>query len=176
MTNTQSTSQSETSLMRDILYAARYYLGGRRTLFFVAASLIVGGIALNWGWLAAIGVAPILIALLPCAVMCALGLCIQKMRGGVHGATKSAAGVHAQTVQASSSHVRIAEASNLVDPVSQRPLPCATAVASAHQGRVYYFENRANRDAFESEPERYLAGSKVVDESSALARFDDASA
>jgi hypothetical protein len=34
---------------------------------------------LNWGWLTAVGAAPILLSLLPCAAMCALGLC---MRGG----------------------------------------------------------------------------------------------
>jgi hypothetical protein len=37
------------------------------------------GLALNWNWLTAVGAAPILIGLAPCAAMCALGLC---MRGG----------------------------------------------------------------------------------------------
>jgi len=39
---------------------------------------IVMGLALNWSWLAAAGVAPILISLLPCLAMCALGLCMNR--------------------------------------------------------------------------------------------------
>ena len=51
----------------------------RRLLFVGAATLMGGGMALNWGWLSAIGLAPILVSLAPCAVMCGLGLC---MKGG----------------------------------------------------------------------------------------------
>lgn len=54
---------------------ARPYIGGRRSLIFLAIGVVGAGAWLNWSWLAAIGVAPILIALAPCAVMCALGLC-----------------------------------------------------------------------------------------------------
>ena len=54
-------------------------LGGRRGMFLLATAVIVAGLALNWNWLAAVGVAPILLAFAPCAAMCALGLC---MRGG----------------------------------------------------------------------------------------------
>jgi hypothetical protein len=39
------------------------------------------GLAFNWSWLVAAGVAPILLALAPCAAMCALGLCMSKMGG-----------------------------------------------------------------------------------------------
>jgi YHS domain-containing protein len=41
-------------------------------------------------------------------------------------------------------------------------LPAETGIASVHQGRIYYFEDRANRDAFETEPEKYLAGAPVI--------------
>jgi hypothetical protein len=34
------------------------------------------GLALNWSWLVAFGAAPIILALAPCAVMCAFGLCM----------------------------------------------------------------------------------------------------
>lgn len=37
------------------------------------------GLVLKWDWLTAVGAAPILLSLLPCVAMCALGLC---MRGG----------------------------------------------------------------------------------------------
>jgi uncharacterized membrane protein len=91
MTNAPLTDRSDRPLTREILNAARYYLGGRRTLFVLAAILILGGVALNWGWLVAAGLAPIIIAVLPCAVMCALGLCMHKMTGGDHTGSRSGA-------------------------------------------------------------------------------------
>lgn len=35
------------------------------------------GIALNWNWLAAAGFTPFLLGVLPCAALCALGLCMK---------------------------------------------------------------------------------------------------
>lgn len=52
---------------------------GRRGLLLAGLAAAGGGLALNWGWLTAIGAAPIILALAPCAVMCALGMC---MMGG----------------------------------------------------------------------------------------------
>lgn len=49
---------------------------GRRGLILTAMAVIGAGMALNWGWLTAIGAAPLILALAPCAVMCGLGLCI----------------------------------------------------------------------------------------------------
>jgi hypothetical protein len=37
-------------------------------------AIVAAGGALNWGWLTAVGAAPIILALAPCAVMCALGM------------------------------------------------------------------------------------------------------
>jgi YHS domain-containing protein len=158
MTDAQSTDTSDQSLTRDILYAVRYYLGGPRTLIILAVILIVGGVALNWGWLVAAGLAPILIALLPCAVMCALGLCMHKMGDGNKAGNQSVGKAQAFAAHTVNSHDPAADAAELFDPVSQYMLPAATAIASVHEGRIYYFENRANRDAFEAEPEKYLAG------------------
>jgi len=53
--------------------------GGRRGLILGAMALIGAGLWLNWGWVAAIGAAPLILAVAPCAVMCGLGLC---MMGG----------------------------------------------------------------------------------------------
>lgn len=51
-----------------------------RKVLAVSALLIVGaGLALNWSWLVAAGVAPIILALAPCAAMCALGMCMSRM-------------------------------------------------------------------------------------------------
>lgn len=52
---------------------------GRRGLILTAMALIGAGLWLNWGWVAAIGAAPLILAVAPCAVMCGLGLC---MMGG----------------------------------------------------------------------------------------------
>jgi len=67
---------SEAPLRQDLLYALRYYLGGRRAWLALAALAGLGGLVLNWNWLVVIGVAPLLIAVLPCVAMCALGLCM----------------------------------------------------------------------------------------------------
>ncbi|MBI4203905.1 MAG: hypothetical protein HY527_02655 [Betaproteobacteria bacterium] len=59
----------------------RHYIGGRRGLIVLAAGAVAIGLYLSWGWLAAAGIAPLLIALAPCAAMCALGLCANKLAG-----------------------------------------------------------------------------------------------
>ena len=51
----------------------------RQILMLTGFAAIGGGAALNWEWLTAVGAAPLLLSLAPCAAMCALGLC---MRGG----------------------------------------------------------------------------------------------
>ncbi|MAQ45077.1 MAG: hypothetical protein CL812_04330 [Confluentimicrobium sp.] len=48
---------------------------GRRGLILVAMAIIAAGMALNWGWLTAIGAAPLILAVAPCAVVCGLGYC-----------------------------------------------------------------------------------------------------
>jgi hypothetical protein len=82
MTTPQPTEAADTSLGRDLVRAARYYLGGRRGLLALALVAVVAGIALNWNWLVATGIAPILLTGLPCLVMCGAGLCMNKLVGG----------------------------------------------------------------------------------------------
>lgn len=52
----------------------------RNRLMMAGSAVVFGGIALNWGWLTAIGLAPILLALAPCGIMCALGFCAMGMK------------------------------------------------------------------------------------------------
>ena len=73
---------TEPPLARDLLYAVRCYLLNRTGLFAIGAVAVVAGGALNWDWLVASGIAPILITLLPCAVMCGVGLCAHRFAGG----------------------------------------------------------------------------------------------
>ena len=47
----------------------------------VATITVIAVAAFSWNWLIAVSAAPILLSLLPCAIMCALGLCFMKMSG-----------------------------------------------------------------------------------------------
>lgn len=76
MSVTESTKRQNASLTRDILSTGRYYLGNRRALLILAVLIVVAGLALNWSWLVAIGVAPVLLSTLPCLLMCAFGVCM----------------------------------------------------------------------------------------------------
>jgi hypothetical protein len=64
------------------MYALHNYLSSRWMLLAIGALVLIIGATLNWGWLVAAGIAPILIAVAPCAIMCGLGLCAMKMMGG----------------------------------------------------------------------------------------------
>ncbi len=57
------------------------YIGGKRGLIVLAVGIAGGGMVMNWGWLVAVGIAPILLAVAPCAAMCALGLSMHKGGG-----------------------------------------------------------------------------------------------
>ena len=70
------TETAEVPLSRLGLNLARYYLGNRSALLVLGAGVLLAGIGLNWSWLVAAGIAPILLSTLPCLVMCALGVCM----------------------------------------------------------------------------------------------------
>lgn len=56
------------------------WLNSRNLL--IGAAVLGGGGALyfgGWGWLVAAGLAPIILGVLPCLAMCALGLCASRM-------------------------------------------------------------------------------------------------
>ncbi|CAN7386568.1 hypothetical protein LJR235_002279 [Pararhizobium sp. LjRoot235] len=57
------------------------WLQGRRGLIALTATVVGLGLALNWSWLVAAGAAPLLLSVLPCVAMCALGLCMSHMAG-----------------------------------------------------------------------------------------------
>lgn len=55
-------------------------LGSKRVLLGVLALALIGaGLAWQWSWLVAFGVAPLLVSAAPCVAMCALGLCMHRM-------------------------------------------------------------------------------------------------
>ena len=70
--NTGSNAMGTTSLfVRAIKTAVRH-----PTYLVAAAALIIGaGLYLNWATMVALGFAPVILILAPCALMCAFGLC-----------------------------------------------------------------------------------------------------
>lgn len=90
----------EMSLTESTVGLLRYYLGGRRGLILLTVIALGAGLVLNWNWLVAAGIAPLLLALAPCAAMCALGLCMNKM-GSKSCSTESSAGAQDTKTSAS---------------------------------------------------------------------------
>jgi hypothetical protein len=78
----ESTKPVAPSLVGDLLHLARYYFVSRTGFVILAIAAVSAGLALNWSWLVAAGIAPVLLTALPCLVMCGLGLCMNKMVGG----------------------------------------------------------------------------------------------
>lgn len=74
--------QAETSFSSDLFRAVRYYLCGRRGWLVLGGIAVAAGLAFNWGWLVTAGIAPILIGVLPCVAMCAVGVCCMKKTAG----------------------------------------------------------------------------------------------
>ncbi len=100
MTMPQSNATAAPSLGRDVLYAARYYLGNRWTFVAVAGLAVMLGLYFGgWGWLVAAGLAPVLLSTLPCLVMCAFGVCMmcrsskERSTPSRHGSDQSASSV-----------------------------------------------------------------------------------
>ena len=81
-TSLESSRPDEATWGRKILAASGYGINrlqarlGKRGLIVLGGAVIVAGLALNWSWLVAIGLAPLLLTALPCVVMCAVGVCM----------------------------------------------------------------------------------------------------
>jgi hypothetical protein len=120
MSSPETASVARSSLARDWLYALRYWLRGRRGAAVLVVSVVAIGAALNWSWLVAVGIAPLLLTALPCIAMCGLGLCMNRMTGGSCSTSSSGsdgAGLPTQnTVQRLAASERVEGAS-----VSQTP-------------------------------------------------------
>ena len=55
------------------------WLNSRNLLIGLALAGGAGALVLGWDWLVAAGLASIIVAVAPCLVMCALGLCMHRM-------------------------------------------------------------------------------------------------
>ena len=58
------------------------WLTPRNLLIGTVLAVGTGALVLGWDWLVAAGVASIILAVAPCLVMCALGLCMNRMKKG----------------------------------------------------------------------------------------------
>ena len=78
-TANETKDESRLTLAQTARALFAHYLGNRKALVLLAVAIAGAGLALNWTWLVAAGIAPILVALAPCAALCALGLCMSRM-------------------------------------------------------------------------------------------------
>lgn len=99
----ETSRASDASLGRDILAASKYGIYrlrsrlGTRGLLILGGAVIAAGLALNWSWLVAIGVAPLLLTALPCVAMCALGFCMMPKSEKSRGNQPTADDAHQET-------------------------------------------------------------------------------
>ena len=79
MTIVRSTGAPAFLEIRSVWSRAAHLVRSRLGLVALGAAIVVIGGALNWHWLVAAGVAPLVLSVLPCVVMCSLGLCMVAM-------------------------------------------------------------------------------------------------
>lgn len=106
MTSTELSQVRHASPRLDFQTLVRSTLGGPRGLIAAGAAIAVAGIASNWSWLVAVGVAPVLLSLLPCAAMCALGLCMNRMTGRSCSTENVSPEEHADIPKASATDIK----------------------------------------------------------------------
>ncbi len=83
----------EAAVSRGSFAALLPLLARRRVVLSILALAVLSGLALYWNTLAALGIAPVLIATLPCLAMCGLRLSMNRAGnkdGGCNGSTNAA--------------------------------------------------------------------------------------
>ncbi len=75
------TTKKQNSPAQGLLNMVWPYLTGKRGLIVLGGGVILIAAALNWSWLVTVGAASLIVAVLPCVAMCALGLCMNKAGG-----------------------------------------------------------------------------------------------
>ena len=67
---------------------------------------VVVGLTLSWSWVVALGVAPLILAVGPCLIMCALGLCMNMRNHAEKPSVKQSSAAEAELQSATSSVAR----------------------------------------------------------------------
>ncbi|MFG1423153.1 hypothetical protein [Roseixanthobacter liquoris] len=86
---TPATGSAPNSAICAATNAIRSIPGSRRGLLMFGLTALGLGLVFKWNWLVGAGIAPLLLTVLPCVAMCALGLCMSKMSGGSAGSRLS---------------------------------------------------------------------------------------
>lgn len=121
MNTPDSAAPAGSSLIREWLYALRYWLGGRTGVIVSLGLLAAVGLVLGWSWLVAVGIAPLLVAVLPCAAMCALGVCAGRLGGGSCSSEAEAKAPSPEPRADIQTSMRAAAGQELAPPVADEP-------------------------------------------------------
>lgn len=113
----------------------------RRTLYIGVGIGAAAGLFLGWDWLVAIGAASLIIALAPCLIMCAFGICASRMKDKkTEGTAKpDAVNADASVAKTAADDVPVANTAAAVRPVKASAddvLVTKTAVESAPNAAV----------------------------------------
>jgi hypothetical protein len=87
--NKSVSEQHPTSSAQKAINAVWPFIGTKKARLFLILGIVATGMFFNWGWFVAAGIAPLILGVLPCAAMCALGLC---MRPGKDGSCSNSSG------------------------------------------------------------------------------------
>ena len=71
----KETEMTATPPVKTGLSLPQWFPRGRPALLWMAIFAIGAGLVFGWDWLVAAGVAPLIVSVLPCLAMCAIGLC-----------------------------------------------------------------------------------------------------
>lgn len=106
MTSTELIQTRQASPNRGVQSILRSTFGRRRGLIAAGAGIVIAGLAFNWAWLVAAGIAPVLLSVLPCVAMCALGLCMNRMTGRSCASENACSGEAADSPKALSADMK----------------------------------------------------------------------
>ena len=95
------------------------FLTGSRGLMLLGSVAVAGGLAFGWDNLVLLGIAPILLSLLPCLIMCGLGLCMMKCKDKKGEATEQSDATNVQARVEDASEVNAGTASTTRQLVDQ---------------------------------------------------------
>ena len=79
-------------LMASAVRLVRGLLHSRSGIVVASGLVVAGSLAVGWEWLAVAGVLPLVLSVLPCVAMCALGLCMMKGGDGKSCSTQKDSG------------------------------------------------------------------------------------
>ena len=89
-------------------------------MILLTVAALGAGAVLNWSWLVAVGIAPLLLAIAPCAAMCALGLCMNK---AMRKSCSTASGTTDQSHARAGADLTVADGSDVAKNVSATIAP-----------------------------------------------------